>query len=72
MLQGQDKWQVWRSLASTFDTCNSVILYTEAQLVPTETSKVELFAQINNSFQMLTIFTKSLILASLTVYWICL
>ena len=49
MLQGQDRWQVSRSLTST---TLLVILYSDAQLVPSETSKVELFAQINNTFQM--------------------
>ena len=49
MLQGQDRWQVLRSLTST---TLLIILYSEAQLVPSKTSKVELFALINNTFQM--------------------
>ena len=27
MLQRQDKWQVWRSLTSTFDTCHSLCYF---------------------------------------------
>ena len=27
MLEGQDKWQVWRSLTSKFDTCNSLCYF---------------------------------------------
>ena len=49
MLQGQDRWQVLRSLTST---TLLIILYSEAQLVPSKASKVELFALINNTFQM--------------------
>ena len=45
----QDRWQVLRSLTST---TLLIILYSEAQLVPSKASKVELFALINNTFQM--------------------
>ena len=37
MLQGQDKWHLWRSLTITFDTCNS-LCYFILSTVTTETS----------------------------------